>query len=622
MRASASNVLLPGLHSAARGERERKKSIIVDEGEAVDPLALGWVDVVEPSPKALPSNSKQRNSTKAASPRKRERGSQFRGKRSTDKAKSSTDEEPHGSPYATADSEEPPPLMANRSVMVRSIYSKARQTLALEREKEEVQAAAQEEKEDNAEPTRRFSKVTLKSAALAIRDATHKSMMGRSLVSIIMGAAKESKEAKQRAESGGDDHEEEKEEEVKVFVRRNAVWLTSVIAELEQRQEQRQGPVASPVNRLQVDLSKLMSNLQDLQKRMEDDNEVSKDLTESIQKLYKQMRAKLGEVAVEVPELSGEIIKRLATKESKEFTEEEEVWHNAEADEEVPEVVQPQQPEPQPEEAAAPSVPKRRKSVRRKTTHSLTVIKQPTVNSLLDNAVNVVLSKTLPPAEELPMVSTRSASPVAETCAPPSGANSPIRQISSKSEKLSEKHESPCDSPKPPPESSLDLLPVLSPAPSPSFPSSVKAYSTEPPQVRRVPQWDFSMYEPLDPRDGDRQSYCAQLLHPGVYHSIGTKKVTLPPTLQHLLSTAELPELEKRLRCPFALVPHQKCSPRRLPPLKRRDHRKRHDPDRFTVEAVLAEREQRGLRSTEEDEGDEKRGGLGSDETAPAYFDA
>jgi hypothetical protein len=107
---------------------------------------------------------------------------------------------------------------------------------------------------------------------------------------------------------------------------------------------------------------------------------------------------------------------------------------------------------------------------------------------------------------------------------------------------------------------------------------------------RKVADWDYSVLESLDPIDGDTPCFQPHHFLPNIYHSLGAQKAILPPSLQEPLISSEFPYLERRLRCPFPLIPLVSSTAAKLPSPRKQDHRRKHDPARSTVEAVLTAR--------------------------------
>lgn len=120
----------------------------------------------------------------------------------------------------------------------------------------------------------------------------------------------------------------------------------------------------------------------------------------------------------------------------------------------------------------------------------------------------------------------------------------------------------------------------------------------------RAREYDMSGLEALDEVDaGPLPVFECVPLAFSTYQSIGVRDFVLPPCVQDLWMQDEHPFIERRLRCPFIALPLVPTRPR-LPPVRKGGQRwnaartQRHTPRKgsHTLEAVLREREQRGLR--------------------------
>lgn len=556
----------------------------------------------------------------------------------------------------------------SRTVMTRAIYSKAREQMKkkhLEEQQEFEKEVLQEggSSSSTAPPTK--GKALLRKAASAIRSATHQTMSAASLINVFKMAGKQHEDKRKEEERKQAEVEqifEAAPEEEFVFVRRQATWLTSVIKEIEEHKEHKAAAEAQrvEVQRVRVDVGNMLDRLAALQAQFAETTAESAAMSEHLDGMLKEVGRMLGvieDMAKSNPDLQEELSKRKEEVEARKETVKKQIARREEARKEA-----------KSREAADANTAERKMSrfeFNRPSPVTLTSpmfsMALPTHKKQEGGAMSLMRS--------LGMMSGMGATAGGEAPSPRRGtvtmANRGTVTMETRRGTVtlnrrgtmmfqqmlrpgSNRSGSPA-SPKDgvvfsPPQSagndSSDLSPrspMLSPAasrrqtlqrrgsrdevafpmiPEPHWVPSARQSICESPESAlispqlscvRAPEWDFSVYEPLEAREDNSKGFEARLLHPKIYHSIGIRKVKLPPSLELPLTTSILPELERRLRCPFALVPRHKPNPNqmKLPALKKQDHRKKKDPTRSNIEDILVKRKELGMRFDFEDgEGD------------------
>lgn len=449
--------------------------------------------------------------------------------------------------------ETPEEVMRHRAVANRCIYSKAREGLR----KERLRVGMPTEGEQ-------IPRVTLRQAAEAIKSATHQTVLSRNLLQVFMDGGRRKRERDALQVEVAKLEEEAEEQEEGGFVKEKAKWLVGLIGELEHSKVQRAQDL-SQTSKLMTDLADIMAKLQSLQglyalRRREQDV-----LQDSVNSMVKDIQVMLDRVGPSMRNLTAGM-QDIGDKVVQEIQEDL-----------VPEV-------PAVEEGLedSPPQPSSKSRLWRKAAIVVTFerILLGGVNRVIQEAVNdasqAAINNGHGPLEmvhDLPGAPPEIPSPYGSEASPhsspragsisdgPSHAAMRARRKSTLQLNIEMVRRA-----------SIEATQLVEPLP-PSIPHGPPPTYQRHATRSKAVDYDFSVWEPLDATDTDTPRLSVHPLCLNAYHALGFKKTALPPSLQEL---SELPGVEHRLRCPFALLPmvsRKKDPSRKLPPLPKRDRK-------------------------------------------------